>query len=56
MAAKRKAPAVVRPANPELARTLADRARGSRAGTHGRRGRNRANTRRQVMAFERSAA
>lgn len=57
MAAKHKGPAVVRPANPQLAQVLADRARGSRAGKHGAaRGRNRANTRRRVMAFERSAA
>lgn len=55
--AKRKAPAVVRPANPLMARELADRARGSRAGKHGAsRGRNRANNRARVMAFERSAA
>lgn len=56
MAAKRKGPAVVRPANPGLAQVLADRARGSRAGKHGAtQGRNRANTRARVMAFERAA-
>lgn len=57
MAAKRKEPELVRPANPEMARVIIDRGRGSRAGAHGRsRGRNRANTRQRVMAFERSAA
>ena len=54
---KHKGPAIVRPANPQLAQVLADRARGSRAGKHGAsRGRNRANTNRKVLAFERSAA
>jgi hypothetical protein len=57
MAAKRKAPALVRPANPAYAAAMADRARGSRAGKHGAgQGRNRANTRQRVMAFERNAA
>jgi hypothetical protein len=54
---KRKGPELVRPANPEMAREVIARGRGSRAGAHGRsRGRNRANTRAKVMAFERSAA
>jgi hypothetical protein len=54
--AKRRGPVMVRPANPELARVLAERARGSRAGKHGAaQGRNRANTNRRVMAFERAA-
>lgn len=47
---------LVRPADPARARGLADRARGSRAGTHGRaRRRNRPAERRGYLAFERSA-
>jgi len=54
---KAKSKALVRPANPAYAAAMADRARGSRAGKHGAsQGRNRANTRQRVMAFERSAA
>jgi hypothetical protein len=54
---KTKAPELVRPANPEMARVVIERGRGSRAGKHGAsRGRNRANTNRKVLAFERSAA
>jgi hypothetical protein len=51
--AKRKGPVMVRPANPQMARELSERARGNR--TSWRKGRNRANTRSRAMAFERAA-
>jgi hypothetical protein len=52
---KRKAPELVRPANPEMARTVIERSQGSRAGLHIRRT-PRGTSRRAAIDYDRRAA